>query len=56
MKAKKINILLVDDNEKFLKSVAKRALIKGFNVFTATNGQQALEIAQKQCPIWMAWW
>ncbi len=48
MKAKKINILLVDDNEKFLKSVAERALIKGFNVFTATNGQQALEIGQKQ--------
>ncbi len=48
MKAKEINILLVDDNEKFLKSVAKRAIIKGFNVFTATNGRQAIEIAQKQ--------
>ena len=48
MKAKKINILLVDDNEKFLKSVAERTRLKGFNVFTAANGQQALEIAQKQ--------
>lgn len=48
MKAKKINILLVDDNEKFLKSVAERTRLKGFNVFTATNGRQALEIAQKQ--------
>jgi DNA-binding NtrC family response regulator len=48
MKAKKINILLVDDNEKFLKSIAERTRLKGFNVFTATNGQQALDIVQKQ--------
>lgn len=48
MKAKKINILLVDDNEKFLKSIAERTRLKGFNVFTAANGQQAIEIAQKQ--------
>jgi len=48
MKAKKINILLVDDNEKFLKSIAERTRMKGFNVFTATNGQQALDIVQKQ--------
>jgi DNA-binding NtrC family response regulator len=48
MKEKKINILLVDDNKKFLESAAERARIKGFNVFTALNGQQALEIAQRQ--------
>ena len=48
MKEKKINILLVDDNQKFLESVAQRARMKGFNVFTAPNGQQALEVAQKQ--------
>lgn len=48
MKSKKINLLLVDDNEKFLNSLAERAVLKGFNVFTATNGSQALEIAQKQ--------
>ncbi len=48
MKAKKINILLVDDNEKFLKSVAKRAELKGFNIFTAANGRQAIEIAEKE--------
>jgi len=53
MQAKKINILLVDDNEKFLKSIAERTKLKGFNVFTASNGQQALEIAQKQ-PIHVA--
>jgi DNA-binding NtrC family response regulator len=48
MQTKKINILLVDDNEKFLKSIAERTKLKGFNVFTASNGQQALDIAQKQ--------
>lgn len=53
MKAHKINILLVDDNEKFLKSVAERTKLKGFNVFTASNGRQALDIAQKQ-PIHVA--
>jgi len=53
MKAKKINILLVDDNEKFLKSIAERTKLKGFNVFTASSGQQALDIAKKQ-PIHVA--
>ncbi len=53
MKAKKINILLVDDNEKFLKSIAERARLKGFNVFTAPSGQQALEIVQNE-PIHVA--
>ncbi len=48
MKAKKINILLVDDNQKFLKSIAERTRLKGFNVFTASSGKQAMEIAQKQ--------
>ena len=48
MKAKKINILLADDNQKFLKSVAERTRLKGFHVFTASNGKQALEIAQKE--------
>ena len=45
---KKISILLVDDNEKFLKSLAERARIKGFTVFEALNGESALEIAAKQ--------
>jgi DNA-binding NtrC family response regulator len=48
MKAKNINILLVDDNQKFLKSIAERTRLKGFNVFTASSGKQALDIAQKQ--------
>ncbi|MCP4745692.1 MAG: response regulator [Desulfobacteraceae bacterium] len=48
MKKKKINILLVDDNENFLTNIAQRVKLKGFNVFTALNGSKALEIAKKQ--------
>ena len=48
MKAKKINVLLVDDNQKFLKSIAERTRLKGFTVFTASSGKQALDIAEKQ--------
>jgi len=53
MKSKKINILLVDDNQKFLNSIAERTRLKGFNVFTASNGKQAIEIARKK-PIQVA--
>ena len=47
MSKEKVNILLVDDNPKFLASAAERARIKGFNVFTAENGTAALDIARK---------
>jgi DNA-binding NtrC family response regulator len=47
MSKQKMNLLLVDDNPKFLKSASERAKIKGFNVFTAENGPKALEIARK---------
>jgi DNA-binding NtrC family response regulator len=47
MKSKKMHILLVDDNEKFLKSVAERIKLKGFEVTTALDGGQALEVARK---------
>jgi DNA-binding NtrC family response regulator len=45
MKKKAIHILLVDDNPRFLRSAAERAKLKGFTVFTAENGQEALDIA-----------
>jgi len=48
MKKDKITILLVDDNEKFLNSMAERARIREYNVLKATSGEQALEIASKQ--------
>lgn len=47
MQTKKINLLLVDDNEKFLTSAAQRAELKGFKVFTAANGRQALQVARE---------
>jgi DNA-binding NtrC family response regulator len=40
----KINILLVDDNPKFLNTVAERIQLKGHDPLTALNGKQALEI------------
>ena len=40
-----INILLVDDEVKFLTAVADRLTLKGFNVTTATNGEKAIEAA-----------
>ncbi|MGB5987339.1 MAG: response regulator [Desulfobacterales bacterium] len=48
MSKRKVNILLVDDNRKFLASVADRAKIKGFSVFTAEDGTKALQIAEKE--------
>ena len=40
----KINILLVDDNPKFLNTVAERIQLKGHDPLTALNGKEALEI------------
>ena len=48
MKNEQLTLLLVDDNEKFLNSLAERAKLKGYIVLTATSGEQALEIAAKQ--------
>jgi len=48
MKKDKLTILLVDDNEKFLNSMAERAKLREYNVLTATGGEQALKIASEQ--------
>ncbi len=48
MNENKITLLLVDDNTKFLNSMADRAKLKGYNVLTAENGAAALEIAAKE--------
>lgn len=42
-----IRILLVDDEVKFLKAVADRLAIKGFDVTTADNGDDAIAAAGK---------
>jgi DNA-binding NtrC family response regulator len=47
MNKKQITLLLVDDNKKFLDSLAQRAQLKGYQVLTAENGASALEVAAK---------
>jgi len=42
-----IKILLVDDEVKFLKAVADRLKIKGFNITTAVNGEGAIAAANQ---------
>lgn len=43
----KLNILLVDDEQKFLDSIAERFTLKGFSPILATSGQEAIDIAGK---------
>ena len=42
----KIKLLIVDDEVKFLDSIARRLELRDFNVTKATNGQQAVEAAR----------
>lgn len=42
-----IKILLVDDEVKFLKAVSDRLSIKGFDVTTASNGDEAIAAANR---------
>jgi len=53
MKTQTKQILVVDDEEKLLKSVAQRLEVLGFVPLTATNGMAALDIAVNN-PIDMA--
>ncbi len=48
MKNENLSILLVDDNEKFLDSMVKRAQVRGYTVLKATSGKEALKIASQQ--------
>ena len=41
-----LKILLVDDEEKFLNSIARRMRLQGFDPLKASNGRQALELAK----------
>ena len=43
---KKIKLLIVDDEIKFLNSIAKRLEMRGFDVSRATNGYEAVEEAR----------
>jgi ActR/RegA family two-component response regulator len=42
---RQIKLLIVDDDEKFLKTIAERLGLRDFNVTIAADGNQALEAA-----------
>ena len=44
----KLNLLMVDDEVKFLESVAKRLELKGIRVVAVTNGKKAVEAAENE--------
>ena len=44
---KQIKLLIVDDDEKFLRTIAERLGLKDFDVTTASEGNQALKAAKK---------
>jgi DNA-binding NtrC family response regulator len=44
---RKINLLLVDDEEQFLGSMKKQLEPRGFNVIAVNRGQKAIETARK---------
>ncbi|MDY6822928.1 MAG: response regulator [Thermodesulfobacteriota bacterium] len=48
MGQKKLNILLVDDEKKFLDTISDRIRLKGFEPLLATSGKEALEVARKE--------
>jgi DNA-binding NtrC family response regulator len=43
----KIKLLLVDDEIKFLKSIAERLALKNFDVIAVSNGEEAIASAEK---------
>jgi DNA-binding NtrC family response regulator len=44
---RRIQLLIVDDEEEFLESIAKRLRLKDFDVVTASNGKDALKVSKK---------
>ncbi len=45
---RKINLLIVDDEEPFLRSISKRLQVRDFNVIAVTRGEQAIAAAKTQ--------
>lgn len=46
MDKNKINLLLVDDEEEFLKSMSRRLEVRDFNVIAVNRGEKAIEAAR----------
>ena len=47
MEEKLINLLVVDDEEQFLKSISTRLGIRGFNVIAVDRGEKAIAAAEE---------
>lgn len=47
MGKEKINLLIVDDEVQFLKSMTKRLTVRDFNVIAVDRGEKAIEAARK---------
>ena len=47
MAKEKINLLLVDDEEQFLRSTTKRLEVRDFNVIAVNSGDKAIEAARE---------
>ena len=47
MAKEKISLLIVDDEEQFLKSTAKRLEVRDFNVIAVDRGEKAIEAARE---------
>ena len=45
--AKKIKVLLVDDEKEFLESLSERFELRGFEVYKAQSGPEALQVVEK---------
>ena len=45
---RKIKLLIVDDEVKFLKSISERLKLKDFDVTTASDGNHAIKVAKKE--------
>ncbi|MDX9856909.1 MAG: response regulator [candidate division Zixibacteria bacterium] len=43
-----IKLLIVDDEVKFLESIAQRLKLRGLDVTTATSGREAVQVAESQ--------
>jgi DNA-binding NtrC family response regulator len=46
----KIKVLLVDDEEEFICTLAERLELRNIDTLTATNGDQAIHIVEKEIP------
>lgn len=46
----KPKLLLVDDEEEFVDTLAERLHLRGFQVLTATDGEGALRLIEKELP------